>query len=91
MPRAIHQKTIISTAQEKWSDGFWSITSPDLPGLFLAGKDLAKLMNDVPFAIQTLFLLNYKMRVEVSAATKRPVKKDYLKLVNPARYIAVAA
>ena len=91
MPRTIHQQTIISTVQEKWDDGFWNITSPNLPGLFLAGKDLTKLMEDVPYVIQTLFLLNYKMRVEVTVAMKQLVKKGFSGRVDPTRYIATAA
>jgi len=51
----------------KLRDGdFWVITSEDLPGLLLCGKDWKQLFSDVPPAIETLFELNYGLKVQAS-------------------------
>lgn len=48
----------------------FSITSKDVPGLFMAGCDLLKLAADLPAAIKLLFKLNYNSEVEVFPATE---------------------
>lgn len=58
--------SFLIATQERFGEGaFWTITSKHLPGLFLGGQDLDVLRKDVPTAIRLLFLLNYKMNVEV--------------------------
>lgn len=44
----------------------WALTSNNLPGLLLAGGDLAALLADLPNAIKLLFRLNYQMDVDVA-------------------------
>lgn len=46
----------------------WALSSPDLPGLLLAGGDLTALLADLPAAIKLLYRLNYQMDVEVVEA-----------------------
>ncbi|MFH0342350.1 MAG: hypothetical protein ACHBNF_09525 [Chromatiales bacterium] len=59
-------KSFLVEIQERFGEGaFWTITSKHLPGLFLGGQDLDALRKDLPEAIRLLFLLNYKMKVEV--------------------------
>ena len=58
--------TIIAVKEELRIGGYWVITSSDLPGLLLAGKDITALREDIPVAIKQLFLLNYDMNVFVS-------------------------
>lgn len=50
---------------EKFEDGYWIITSRHIFGLFLAGKDLDKLLNDAPLAVERLMKLNYNLEVKV--------------------------
>ncbi len=50
-------------------EGFWLLTSEDLPGFLLCGEDLNALGRDTPNVIKGLFRLNYGMEVEVVAAT----------------------
>jgi hypothetical protein len=52
--------------------GFWSLTSDNLPGLFLAGQDLPALRNELPDVIKKLFELNYSMDVEVRLLLDNP-------------------
>lgn len=59
---------LINLSVEYNPDGCWAISSPDLPGLVLAGKDIAALLDDVPNAIRLLFKLNYQMDVQVARA-----------------------
>ena len=51
-------------------ENMFSVTSRDLPGLFLAGRDLSALVADLPAAIKLLFNLNYQMDVQVFRATE---------------------
>jgi len=46
-------------------NGCWHLTSHDLPGLLLVGKDRDALYNDVPNVIRALFELNHSMAVNV--------------------------
>lgn len=46
-------------------DGFFAISSKNLPGLVLGGTDLFTLLKDVPAAIALLYKLNYGMNVKV--------------------------
>lgn len=43
----------------------FAMTSAELPGLFLAGKDPAKLLDDVPAVIKAIYRVGYNMQVEV--------------------------
>ncbi len=45
--------------------GYWLLTSNDLPGFVLCGKDIKTLRDDVPAAIKILVKANYDMDVEV--------------------------
>jgi len=59
--------------------GYWVITSNDLPGLLLSGKDLHKLVVDIPNVIKALFKNNFGEDVRV-LKTIRPdeIKKKPL-------------
>ena len=46
-------------------NGYWVVTSKDMPGLLLCGKTLKELMQDIPAAIKLLFKHNYDMDIEV--------------------------
>lgn len=63
--------TLITIRVEYHPDGYWAISSKDLPGLMLAGRDIGPLVEDVPAAIKLLYKLNYQMDVEVT-----PVEDD---------------
>lgn len=41
-------------------DGWWKVTSPEIPGLYFAGRDLAVLLEDVPRSIALLCELDGK-------------------------------
>lgn len=43
----------------------FALTSAELPGLFLAGKDPAKLWADVPSTVKAMYLVAYNMQVDV--------------------------
>lgn len=58
--------------KEDFKDGAWLVTSDDLPGLFLAGGNVAALRKEIPDAIALLFRLNYDMQVVVRPATEEP-------------------
>jgi hypothetical protein len=45
--------------------GLFSLTSPDMPGLLLAGKDPNKLIDDVPAVVKAMYRVGYNMNVEV--------------------------
>lgn len=60
--------SFIAIEQDYKEGGHWHLTSPDLPGLFLAGKDITDLYADVPNVIKTLFRLNYGMEIDVQPA-----------------------
>ena len=60
-----YQKTINIKTKLNRDDGIIVMTSEDLPGLFLAGKNLLALARDLPPAIKALYRLNYEMDVEV--------------------------
>lgn len=46
-------------------DAHFTLTSEDLPEMFLAGKDVRQLLDDAPNVIKGLYRLNYGMDVEV--------------------------
>lgn len=58
--------TLINISLEHDKQGLWVLTSKDLPGLLLAGKELENLFNDVPNAIKLLYQVNYGMNVSVT-------------------------
>jgi len=40
--------------------GYWVITSDDVPGMLMAGKDIHRLYADVPNVIKMLHKLNHR-------------------------------
>jgi hypothetical protein len=46
--------------------GLFALTSPDLPGLLLAGRDPSQLWADVPAVIKAMYRVGYGMEVEVA-------------------------
>lgn len=61
------KKSFLISIQEELKEGaFWTITSSELPGLFLGGQNIELLHQDLPAVIKQLFKLNYRMDVEVS-------------------------
>ena len=53
-------------------DGFFVVTSPDLPGLLLCGDDVDVLIEQAQEVIGGLFKLNHGMDVDVVRPTKIP-------------------
>ncbi|MBF0146266.1 MAG: hypothetical protein HQL84_09550 [Magnetococcales bacterium] len=53
---------------EKKQDDCFCIFSKDMPSLFLAGKNIEKLLLDVPGSIELLFELNHGLKVRVGRA-----------------------
>jgi len=84
-PVILPESFVISTEQTEWDDGTWTLTSDNLPGLFLAGRDIGELEADVPDAIRALFHLNYKILVDVEIAVRPAMKVIPL---HPKRYVA---
>ena len=84
--------SVISVCEERRDGGFWVLTSENLAGLLLCGKDLKKLRLDVPAAIKMLFKMNYEMDVEVCPIAE-PVemasKLARKRILHPARWAAV--
>lgn len=86
----LQKSFLIYTTQKQKEDGFWTITSDELPGLFLAGKDLFSISAEVPEAIKLLFSLNYNMSVDVKMAIDPiargvpPVPEEYFAIPNAA-------
>ena len=63
---------IICVEERFGEGGFWTVTSKNLPGLFLGGQDLGPIRHDLPEAIKALFKLNYEMDVEVRLLSAGP-------------------
>jgi hypothetical protein len=49
------QKTLTVGLSHHATSGLFALTSDDLPGLLLAGKDPAKLWDDVPAVVKALY------------------------------------
>jgi len=60
-----YAKTIVVGLQYNATCGLFSLTSSELPGLFLAGKDPGKLVEDLPAVIKAMYKVAYDMHVEV--------------------------
>jgi hypothetical protein len=58
-------KTVVVELQYNATCGLFSLTSAGLPGLFLAGKDPGKLVEDLPAVIKAIYKVGYDMQVEV--------------------------
>ena len=58
---------VIQVNENYREGGHWELTSKNVPGLYLAGKDLSALRADVPNVIKVLFKNNYDLAVEVRA------------------------
>ena len=59
---------------------YFVLTSSQLPGLLLSGKDINALREDVPNVIKSLFSLNYKMDVDVRIACEEspmPIEEPF--------------
>lgn len=57
------QVSVQLTHNKDWN--LFSLTSPELPGLLLAGRDLVALYADVPAVIKGLYKLDCGLDVEV--------------------------
>ncbi len=62
--------TVIRVNEELREGNYWMVTSDDLPGMILGGRDILKLREDVPNVIKSLFELNCGMKVDVYPAVK---------------------
>lgn len=71
----------VTTKLAQGEDGLFYITSDDVPGLFLAGKDMDALFRDVPKVIKVLFEKNFGLNVRVLRAEKytKEEPKPYIK------------
>lgn len=73
-------------------NGFFAITSKNVPGLVLGGTDLFALLKDVPAAIALLFKLNYDLNVRVVPADSKIQKTEEPKWqALPHTFVAVPA
>ena len=61
-----YTKTIIVGVQYHATSCLFALTSPQEPGLLLAGKDPSKLLSDVPAVLKALYRVGYNMDVEVT-------------------------
>lgn len=75
--------TTVCVEEKFLQRGYWVLTSNELPGFMLSGKDLDALRGDTPEVIKAFFRLNYGMSVEV----KRHVQPDELKKRVPAELL----
>lgn len=64
-------------------DGWWVITAPDYPGLYVAHRDLDVAMRDVPLSLGTLIRLNQERRngvrslpCSITSLKDRPMPND---------------
>lgn len=83
--------TIVNVQIEQHQeDKVFALTSKDLPGFFLAGKDLPVLLQDVPAAISVLYKCNYGMDVLVSpvkdVASSDVADEDWISV--PSKFVA---
>ena len=75
----------INTYGEFYEDGNWMITSDDLPGLILAGKDLHALLRDLPKVVKILLEKNYRL-TEVKVDRADPpasLQRDSFRTIAP--------
>ena len=73
MPATASYSCIIRLKAELKTDNgeqFWTLTSDDLPGLLLGGRDPMALYADTPAVIRSLFKHNYGMDVTVLRAAE---------------------
>jgi len=63
---ASYAKTIIVGLNYNPSCGLFALTSAQLPGLLLAGKDPQTLWDDVPAVVKAMYRVAYNMKVEVT-------------------------
>lgn len=86
---------LIDVSIEYHPDGCWAITSKNLTGMVLAGKDIQALIADVPNAIKLLYKLNFQQTVEVALADdevgglETEVHSAFIPL--PHQYVAMSA
>ncbi len=62
---ATFKRTLTIGMQYNAACGMFALTSDQLPGLLLAGKDPAKLWDDVPAVVKAMYRVGYNMDVEV--------------------------
>lgn len=68
---------LITTKTVLREECYWVITSNDLPGLLLSGKDLKKLVIDMPNVIKSLFKMNFGADVRVfKVISPTEIKKE---------------
>lgn len=81
----------INTNGKFYEDGNWMITSDDLPGLILGGKDLPALLRDLPKAVKILLEKNYGMShvtVDRAVSPASFQKKSYQPIAPQGRWNA---
>ncbi|HIJ84168.1 MAG: hypothetical protein HW380_3846 [Magnetococcales bacterium] len=52
---------------EERQDNCFTISSKDMPSLYLAGENVEKLLHDVPGSVELLFELNHGLKVRVGS------------------------
>jgi predicted RNase H-like HicB family nuclease len=86
---------LIEVGIEYHPDGCWAISSKNLPGLVMAGKDIEALIGDLPNAIKLLYKLNYQLDVQVAiagedgASLHEERKSAFIPL--PSKFVALSA
>jgi hypothetical protein len=60
---------LVKIKEDYKEGGYYMLTSPNLPGFFMGGKNIKKLRTDVPSVIKILFKLNYQLDVHVRPLT----------------------
>lgn len=57
--------TTVCIREDRRPEGYWTLTSKELPGFMLTGKDLAALRADTPAVLKSFFRLNYQIEMDV--------------------------
>jgi hypothetical protein len=70
-----HEIIVITVSRDE--DGLYTATSADLKGVFVAHRDLQKIVEDMPNIIRLWFKRNRDAAVEVFQAQVRQVDDEY--------------
>ena len=81
MAETTHSVIVRLTASLR-EGNYWVVTSDNLPGLLLCGKDRHQLFADVPSVVQKLMELNYGLHVQVAPlvepqSVRRPIHETF--------------
>jgi hypothetical protein len=86
---ANYERTISVGMKYNSACGMFALTSPDLPGLLLAGKDPDALWDDVPAVVRALYKVSYNMDVQVVMESRPEVEGLSFVPLQPATLLKV--